>query len=283
MQPDRAIPTPPRATQPMTAPPTDHHRLQAFAADQITDYVELSRAHAARGDARLAVLAMWSADIRLLQVLLWESGLGSAPDPDAQLAAVSQAVGASLTASADSADLPMTPREVVERARLAMVDTFDASVHSMLVDRLAPLDHLDSLSAPVADDGTRSRDRRLAGRSAESLVADLRATAGDCMAVAVTMADGGDLAGAISLARQADLASFEAYLIAVALRVGDGALATVDLRWDLAEAVVPADATPAGDLEQAVSELRQRLVGVVGPGEEAGMKESFEPVAHRHS
>lgn len=265
----------------MNAPATnDHDRLQTFAAAQITDYAELSRAHAARGDARLALLAMWCADIRLLQVLLWESGLGSAPDPDAQLAAVSQAVRASLTDCADSVDLPMTPREAVERARRAMVGTFDASVHSMLVERLTSLDHLDSVSAPLADDGERSRGRRLAGRSAEALVADLRATAGDCMAVAVTMADEGDLAGAISLARQADLASFEAYLVAVAVRVGDGVLATVDLRWDLAEDDGPGSPSPAGDLEQAVNEFRDRLVGVIGPGEETGMKEYFEPVSH---
>lgn len=267
----------------MNAPGTnDHDRLQAFGTSRITDYAELSRAYAARGDARLALLAMWAADIRVLQVLLWESGLGSAPDPDAQLAAVSQAVGASLTDCADAAGLPMTPREAVERARRAMVGTFDDSVHSMLVERMAPLDYLDSVSAPLADDGERSRVHRLAGRSAEALVADLRATAGDCMAVAVTMADGGDLAGAISLARQADLASFEAYLVAAAVRVGDVALATVDLRWDLAEADGPGASSPAGDLEQAVNGFRDRLVGVIGPGEETGMREYFEPVSHHY-
>lgn len=255
----------------------DHDRLQAFAALQNADYAELSRAHAARGDGRLAVLAMWCADIQLLQVLLWESGLGSAPDPDAQLAAVSQAVEVSLADCADSADVPMTLREAAESARRAMVGTFDASVHSMLLERLAPLDHLDSVSAPSPDDFERPRGRRLAGRSAEVLVADLRATAGDCMAVAVTMADGGDRSGAISLARQADLASFEAYLVAAAVRVGDGALSTVDLRWDLAEADDPGSPSSTGDLEQAINEFRDRLVDVIGPAEQSAMLEYFEP------
>lgn len=260
----------------------DHDRWHALATAQIADYVELSGAYAARGDARLALLAMWAADIRVLQVLLWESGLGSAPDPDAQMAAVSQAVTASLTECADAADLPMTPREGVEKARRAMVGTFADSVHPLLVERLAPVDHLDSVPAPLADDGERSRVRRLAGRSAEALVADLRATAGDCMAVAAAMADGEDLAGAIALARQADLASFEAYLVAAAVRVGDGALATVDLRWDLAAADDPVTPSPDEDLEQAANELRDRLVGVVGPGEEAAMREYFEPLPQRH-
>lgn len=259
----------------------DPDRLEARVTAQVTDYAQLSRYYAARGDARLALLAMWTADIRVLQALLWENGLGSAPDPDAHLAAVSQAVGASLTDCADATDLPMAPREAVERARQAMIDTFDDSVHAMLVERLIPLDHLDSLPAPLAGDDERSRIRRLAGRSAEELVADLRATAGDCMAVAVAMADGGDLAGAISLARQADLASFEAYLVDAAIRVDDGALATVDLRWNLAEAGDPRAYSAPVDLEQAVNKLRDRLVGVIEPGEETGMREYFEPMSHR--
>lgn len=261
---------------------TDHDRLQVFARVQVTAYAQLSRSYAERGDGRLALLAMWAADVRVLQVLLWESGLGSAPDPNAQLAAVSQAVEASLRDCADTADLPMTPRESVEGARRAMVRTFDDSVHSTLVARLAPLDHLDSVSAPLADDGEVSRVLRLAGRSAEALVADLRTTAGDCMAVAAAMADGGDVAGAISLARQADLASFEAYLVVAAARLGDRPLATVELRWDLAKADDQVAPWSAGDLGQAVNELRDRLVGVVGPGEEAALREYFEPAPHHH-
>jgi hypothetical protein len=264
----------------MNAPATNNHdRLQVFDTAQISDYAELSRAHAARGDARLAVLAMWAADLRVLQGLLWESGLGSAPDPHAQLGAVAQAVGASLSDCAVATHLPMTPREAVERARQAMVGTFDQSVHPMLVERMGPLDHLDSVPVPLADDGERSRAQRLAGRTTEELVADLRVTAGDCMAVAVTMADEGDLAGAISQARQADLASFEAYLVAAAVRVGDGALATVDLRWALAEFADRGVASSASDLEQAVNDFRGRLVDIIGPGERPGMSPYFEPVS----
>ena len=67
---------------------------------------ELSRTHARTGDTRSAQLAAWSADVSVLEQLLWDNGLGEAPDPDAQLAAVGGAVADALDAM--SAGSPAT-------------------------------------------------------------------------------------------------------------------------------------------------------------------------------
>lgn len=264
---------------PVDPVPSTHDLLQASATAQIAEYADLSRAYAARGEARLAQLAVWAADVQALQVLLWESGLGAAPDPDAQLAAVAEAVSGSLDDHTVAPHAPATIRESVERAREAMVSAFDESVHMMLAERFVPLDHLDDLDAPGPDDARESRSRRLAGRTPDKLVEDLRQTAGDCMAVSVAMAEDGDLAGATYQARQADLASFEAYLVSAALASGDLALATVELRWDLAMAADREAPLATDDPEGGVTRFRDRLAAVVGPAEEAALRACFEPVA----
>lgn len=258
---------------PVDPVPSDHALLQASVTAQMAGYAALSRSYAARGEARLAQLAVWAADVQALQVLLWESGLGAAPDPDAQLAAVADAVSGSLADHTEAPHAPATVRESVERARDAMVTAFDESVHVMLAERFVPLDHLDALDVPGPEDARESRSRRLAGRTPERLVADLHQTAGDCMAVSVAMADEGDLAGATYQARQADLASFEAYLVAAAVAAGDSTLATVDLRWDLAMAA------ERDDPEADAIRFRHRLAAVVGPAEEPALRACFEAAA----
>jgi hypothetical protein len=87
------------------------------------------------------------------------------------------------------------------------------------------------------------------------------------------MARDGDLVGARRQARNADLGSFEAYLVSAALAVGDTALTTVGLRWDLAEA---ADERDVDDPDEAVRALRERLESVVGPTEVGVLRSFFE-------
>lgn len=265
-----------------TTPAVDHDWLQSGVAARVRHFVALSHDYAERGDGRLAQLAIWAADVQVLQTMLWESGLGSAPDPDAQLAAVGHAVTASLAEHAVATHGPLTPRESVEGARQAMVAAFDESVHASLSDRFVRLDHLDELRPPVTQTAPQAMAGRLGGRTPDELVADLHTTAADCMAVAAVMLEEGDRAGALGQARQADLASFEAYLVAAAVLVGDACLATVDLRWDLARAQVPephsAHPDDVRDVAVAVAELRDRLVGVVGPAEEVALRDCFEPL-----
>ena len=264
---------------PVDPVPSAHDLLQESVTAQMGEYAALSRSYAARGEGRLAQLAAWAADVQALQVLLWESGLGSAPDPDAQLAAIAEAVDGSLADHTEAPHAPATIRESVERAREAMVAAFDESVHLMLAERFASLDHLDAVAVPGPEDARETRAQRLAGRTPEKLVADLHQAAGDCLAVSAAMAEEGDLAGATYQARQADLASFEAYLVTAALRAGDLALATVDLRWGLAMAADRQVALVTDDPEGEITRFRDRLAAVVGPSEAPALRACFEACA----
>jgi len=247
---------------------------------------ELSRHHAQQGDLRLAQLAAWASDVHLLEALLWENGLGEAPDPDAQLAAVGDAVAASLQARADEVGDGLTAREVVEVAREALLSTFDESVHALVLERLLPLGHLDQEPAqdqdldenPAVPREPTARER-LEGRTPGHLVAELRATAADCMAVAELMADEGEDAAALRMARQADAASFEAYLTTAAVLAGDDRLATVDLRWELARRVELHQGAATTDLTEVVAVGRNRLSSLLGSAEQAALRETFEPLS----
>lgn len=246
---------------------------------------DLSRRHAQQGDLRLAQLAAWASDVHLLEVLLWENGLGEAPDPEAQLAAVGDAVAASLQACADEIGGELTAREVVGVAREALLSTFDESVHALVLERLLSLDHLDQEPAldPHQDDAppvppAPTARERLEGRTPGHLVAELRATAADCVAVAELMADEGEDAAALRMARQADAASFEAYLTTAAVHAGDDRLATVDLRWELARGLELPQLDTA-DLAEVVAVGRNRLSSLLGSAEQAALRETFEPLS----
>lgn len=244
----------------------------------IDRFAALSRAYAERGDVRLAVLAMWGSDVEILQRLLWESGLDEAPDPLAQIAAVGEAVLTSLAVTSTGSPEPTTARQTVERSRAAMVATFDESVHAMLAGRYLTLDHLDGLAWQAADAASTAVERRLAGRTPHELVSALRTTAADCMAVTEVMLLEGDTAGAVRQAHQADLAAFEAYLVTAAVRAGDTALASVDLRWDLAATFDLDDRRQPDNFAEAVTTWRERLLGLVGAAEAEALRTTFEPV-----
>jgi hypothetical protein len=97
---------------------------------------------------------------------------------------------------------------------------------------------------------------RLAGRGPAELAAELRTAAADCATMATLLGAGGEDQAASRLARQADGAAFEAYIVMAAARGGDHALATVDLRWDL----VTEQAADQG-AEQSGRERFDRAVG----------------------
>jgi len=247
-------------------------------------YAALARSYAVDGDILGAVLATWAADIHALEALLWENGLAAAPDPQDQLRVVAEAVMDSLSASPDGAS-PASARDLVEHARDAMAAAFDASVHELLAERLMSLDHLDDLNEVEKDwdprrVGMAGRDtaRRMDGRSVTELVADLRVTASDCMAVARVMSAAGRTLDAWHHVRLSDTATLEAYLLDAALRSGDARLATVDLRWDLAASVMAELPDDPDDLADAIARARQRLAGVVGLAESDALLGQFEPV-----
>lgn len=219
------------------------------------EYGELSRRYAEAGDPRMAQLAAWAADVHVLEELLWSNGLAQAPDPAAELAVIGESIAASIEdAAAALADSGPTGRDLVEVARQALVSTFDPSVHQLLTDRFGEVDHLERGPGPGAVDAETRTAVRLGGLAPADLVAELRIAAADCAAIAEILLADGDLPAGQQLSRQARAAAFEAQLVASAIRGGDDALVTVDLRWDL---VAGEDPTP------------ERLATVVGSAERA--------------
>ena len=234
-------------------------------------YAARSRSHARAGDARQALLALWAADVRSLQRLLFESGLGSAPDPQAQLVAVADAVVEAMASFATDPSGQADPRALITEARAAMAAAFDESVHGLLQERFSAVDHLDGLE-PVSDVGRAEREDDLSGRTPDQLAGDLMTAAGDCAAIASGLARAGDAVGAAAQQRLADGGCFEAYLTQVAAATGDSGLVTVDLRWDLA-----ASAHSGWEQEDpAADDVRDRLAEAVGILERDALRAWFD-------
>lgn len=162
-----------------------------------------------------------------------------------------------------------------------MVGTFDESVHAMLAGRFLSSEHLDALPSPGSDAADRAVQRRLEGRASEQLVADLEATAHDCVAVARALLAADDLEGVLGQMHHADLATFEAFLLRAASEAGDETLASVDLSWDLAARAFTERSTPLvdhADVEATVDAWRERLVVSAGWAQAARMRASFHPI-----
>ena len=102
------------------------------------------------------------------------------------------------------------------------------------------------------------------------------------MAVAAELIAANDTEGALHQIYQADLASFEAFLMRVAVDCGDETLATVTLSWDLAaradaERSFTEFADGAG-LATAVNSWRERLVVFGGWAQAGRMWADFLPI-----
>ena len=253
----------------------DRHRA---LFDLIEGYASLSRDYANAQEPRLALLAMWMADVHLVHLLLLENGLDDSADPSAQLAGVGEAVNGSLAAMALDG---VTPRQFHQQAREAIVATFEEAAHAELLDRFLPMDHLDALPGVALDSADRAVTQRLDGMTHRELVVALEATAYDCVAVARAMLGRGDLEGALHQMHHADVATFEAVLLRTALELGDKTLASVDLGWDLAARAFAERPTPAADsfdLATTVRAWREQLVLFGGWTHVARLQAAFLPV-----
>jgi len=242
--------------------------------------VRLAGRYAGDGDVRRAQLASWAADVYALEELLWEYGLAESPDPVAQLAAVGESVASALETLADGVSGDVEPRAVVEAARRAMVSTFDESVHDVLLEQLPSLDHLDACASSVTQPGGIDETpalERLGARTAEQLVSELRQAAEDCIHVREVMDDEGEVVASDRMTLQADVATFEAYLIAAAVHAGDDRLVSVDLRWELARNLVPTDGAKVTD-KSPFATLRRELIALVGSAEMETLWRNFESV-----
>lgn len=226
------------------------------------EYAGLSRRYAEVGEHRMAQLAAWSADLHVLEELLWSNGLADAPDPAAELALIGETIATTIEAAAAGlADTGPTGRELVEVAREALVTTFDPSVHDLLTERFGDLSHLDRGGAERAVDPVDRTEARLAGLSATDLVGELRTAAADCRAMAEQLIGGDEPEAGHRMARLSDAAAFEAHLLTSAIHAGDESLVTVDLRWDLVS-----DDHPTPD----------RLAAVVGSAEREALRRTLE-------
>jgi hypothetical protein len=254
-----------------------HLRERPTVPEQL---VRLASRYAADGDVRRAQLASWTADVYVLEELLWEHGLAEVPDPVARLASIGETVASSLEVLAEGVTGDVLPSAVVEAARRAMVLTFDESVHEVLSQQLPSLDHLAGCEPdPVV--GREQADeapvrQRLGERSAEELVSELRQVATDCVHVGEVMGVEGEFTAADRMSHQADVATFEAYLVAAAVHAGDDQLASVDLRWELARELRPADWAGDGDGQSQFATLRRELIALVGSAEMESLWRAFE-------
>ncbi|WP_166139099.1 hypothetical protein [Nocardioides ochotonae] len=239
---------------------------------------DLAQRYARRGEVWAAVLTTWAVEIHGLEEVLWDQGLQVASDPHAELAAVGAAVARSMEAAADRVSGDVTAREIVQIARDALLGTVDAAVRELVVEGFQRLDHLIDLPASQARRNGHAVER-LEERTAEQLVVELLGAAGDCMAVARELLVEHEYEAAARMARQADVATFEAYLVAAASLAGEDDLGSVQLRWDLARDLVPRSSetiTGAEMLAQAVREQREQLVALLGSAEQGVLLQTFE-------
>lgn len=244
----------------------EHHETHEVLAAQAHDYLELSRSYAEQGDARLAALAGWAADVRAVQALLLETDPEDPANPEEQLLAVGDAVVAAL------AEQPVgearTVRAVVESARERLLVVFAESARAGIRERLVPLDHLDLAPAPAPGSANKAVTERLDGRGGEQLVGDLLTAAADCRAVARMLAMVGDDDEAARQSTAADLAAFEAYLVLASAASGDATLAVTQLRWDLAVTQAERSATAA---PPRASRVREAILAGAVPAERAAL------------
>jgi len=252
-------------------------RERATVPEQL---VRLASRYAADGDVRRAQLASWTADVYVLEELLWEHGLAEVPDPVARLAAIGESVADALEALAEGVTGEVLPRAVVEAARRAMILTFDESVHEVLCEQLPSLDHLAACEPVSMTAPERAHEapvhQRLGDCSAEELVSELRQVATDCLHVGEVMDVEGELTAADRMSHQADVATFEAYLIAAAVHAGDHQMASADLRWELARDLRPTEGTGDGESQSSFATLRRDLIALVGSAEMESLWRAFE-------
>jgi hypothetical protein len=86
----------------------------------------------------------------------------------------------------------------------------------------------------------------------------------------------GEETAADRMSHQADVATFEAYLIAAAIHAGDHQLASVDLRWELARQLRPADWAATQRDRSPFATLRRELIALVGSAEMETLWRAFE-------
>lgn len=241
-------------------------------------YGDLSRTYAQAGNSFAAVHAAFAADVQTVQVVMWERVMVASPTPEEKFREIADTVAGALAAYAIAPTGASTARETVENARAALLRAFSGGAADMVAEHFFPLDHLDALAYPDPAVGAQTVHSRTGGEHPEVVARTRLRAAHDCMVMAVALNREGRLDEAMQQAWASDWATLEAYLLEAALRVGDYALMTVEMRWLLAsEAVARIEALPT-DFERAVATVRNQIAASLGSVEGERLNRMFEPL-----
>ncbi len=240
----------------------------------------MSVTYAEQGDISNAVLCTWAGDVATVQAVAWERIVVVTHSPQTPFFALGDRLARALRESLErGAGAFASARDLIESMRSRMLEAVDEDLADDIGARFSSLDHLASFEAPTPDRLREACQARLGGLRAGIFIAQRRADAEERMRDALADRVRGDINGAISAAYEADMLTLEAYLVESALAIGDTALLTVQVRWDLAVAALTRLAGVPDDFGQAVSLVRQTLVASVGSGDGARLARTWIPTA----
>jgi hypothetical protein len=221
-----------------------------------------ARRHGAAGDAVSALADAWSADLNMLQAVMWERILVASRTPQRQFFQGAEAVVSGLLSSAPI-EAPTVGR-LVAAARSRMAAAFDEGLTREMAGRWPDLTYLELLPPPSEDDLTAAVRDRLGGLSSTAFVDRRRVEAQDMILAAQGHRVRGETAEAIRQAYEADFRSLEAYLVESAVSVGDRWLLTVTARWDLVVHAISEVPGLPDDFAGAMGRLRAAIAGALG-------------------
>ena len=245
---------------------------------QVLDRCAHERARA--DDPVGAVACAWSADMAIVQAVVWERILIASPHPGRQFFQLGEAIVAALAEGGSelSGWHGASAEHVVRAARARLLRAFEAPLARDVEAQLPVLAYLGALPAITEAQMGQAVSARLLGLPPGDFVADRRRAAQESMGEAHARLASGDTDGAIQIARDADLHSLDAYLVESAMAVGDDALLTVIARGELATAAVGAVAGLSHDFVAAMGVLRQAMTAALGEADGARLRRTFASV-----
>jgi hypothetical protein len=235
-----------------------------------------SRRLARDGSIIEALACQVSADLAVVQAVIWEQLIVLSRNATAQLLAQATPIFQSMFDSLDrfSGD-PVPVGALLVRLRAEVVKAVQPGQASELTSRFAELDHFNSVPAITEIELQQWRIQRVGMLSVDEYVRLRRAEAVQRMGVAQEHRVVGNTASAIAAAYESDMLALDAYLIESALACGDDHFFTAVVRWELAvESVSDLVGVPEG-FHPAVSAIREVILSVLEGGDQLRMKVRF--------
>lgn len=227
--------------------------------------------YAAAGDALMAMLLQWATDIAVLQSVAWERIVVVTHTPQTPLFALGDKLMRGFPqAQANEQDA----HALIERMREVTLAVVDDDLAGDVSARWADISYLQGLE-PITGS---VRERRMGEESPEAFLEHRAVEAQARMQVASQARIRGDVVEAITAAYEADMLTFEAYLVESAIAIGDEELATVGVRWELASAALRALPQVPADVVGAVSLVRTTVVTALGQADGARLARTWIPL-----